>query len=51
MRKIHTIEANVLLSYVISVLIKNNTSRLIVTDENFPVEMGTEKDIGLPHHL
>jgi len=42
-----TIKRNASLSNVISELIKNNISRLIVTDENIPVGIVTEKDLGL----
>ena len=42
-----TIKINASLSNVISKLIKNNISRLIVTDENIPVGIVTEKDLGL----
>ncbi|MDH3313431.1 MAG: CBS domain-containing protein [Nitrosopumilus sp.] len=46
-KKLITIEKNASLSNVISELIKNNISKLIVTDENSPVGIVTEKDIGL----
>lgn len=42
-----TIKRNASLSNVISELIKNNISRLIVTDENIPIGIVTEKDLGL----
>lgn len=42
-----TTDKNSSLSHVISELLKNNISRLIVTDENSPVGIITEKDIGL----
>lgn len=42
-----TTDKNLSLSHVISELLKNNISRLIVTDENSPVGIITEKDIGL----
>ena len=42
-----TIDTNSSLSHVISELLKNNISRLVVTDENSPVGIVTEKDIGL----
>jgi CBS domain-containing protein len=42
-----TIDKNSSLSHVISELLKNNISRLIVTDENSPIGIITEKDIGL----
>ena len=42
-----TIEKNASLSKVISELIKNNISKLIVTDENSPIGIVTEKDLGL----
>ena len=42
-----TIEKNSSLSHVISELLKNKISRLIVTDEKFPLGIITEKDIGL----
>jgi len=42
-----TIERNASLSNVISELIKNNISRLIITNEKSPVGIVTEKDLGL----
>ena len=42
-----TTDKNSSLSHVISELLKNNISRLIVTDENSTVGIITEKDIGL----
>ena len=42
-----TTDKNLSLSHVISELLKHNISRLIVTDENSPVGIITEKDIGL----
>lgn len=42
-----TIDKNSSLSHVISELLKHNISRLIVTDQNSPVGIITEKDIGL----
>ena len=47
LKKPITIEKNSSLSHVISELLKNNISRLIVTDETSPVGIITEKDIGL----
>ena len=42
-----TVEKNASLSHVIAELLKNNISRLIVTDEKSSVGIITEKDIGL----
>jgi len=42
-----TVEKNSSLFTVISQLLKNNISRLIITDNNSPVGIITEKDIGL----
>ena len=42
-----TTDKNSSLSHVISELLKHNISRLIVADENSPVGIITEKDIGL----
>ena len=42
-----TIEKNSSISYVISKLLKNNISRLVVTSEKLPMGIITEKDIGL----
>lgn len=42
-----TAEKNSSVSHVISELLKHNISRLIITDENLPVGIITEKDIGL----
>jgi CBS domain-containing protein len=47
LKKPLTTEKNSSLSHVISELLKHNISRLIVTDENLPVGIITEKDIGL----
>jgi CBS domain-containing protein len=47
LKKPITVEKNSSLSHVISELLKNNISRLIVTDETSPVGIITEKDIGL----
>ena len=47
LKKPLTTEKNLSLSHVISELLKHNISRLIVTDENLPVGIITEKDIGL----
>ncbi len=47
LKKPITTEKNSSLSHVISELLKNNISRLIVTDENSTVGIITEKDIGL----
>ncbi len=40
-------DKNLSLSHVISEFLKHNISRLIVTDENSPIGIITEKDIGL----
>lgn len=42
-----TVEKNASFSHVIAELLKNNISRLVVTDEKLPVGIITEKDIGL----
>lgn len=42
-----TVESTSSLYHAISALLKNNISRLIVTEENIPVGIITEKDIGL----
>jgi len=47
LKKPLTTEKNSSLSHVISELLKQNISRLVVTDENLPVGIITEKDIGL----
>jgi len=47
LKKPITTEKNSSLSHVISELLKHNISRLIVVDENSPVGIITEKDIGL----
>ncbi len=47
LKKPITIEKNFSLSHAISELLKNNISRLIVTDETSSVGIITEKDIGL----
>jgi CBS domain-containing protein len=47
LKKPISIEKNSSLSHVISELLKNKISRLIVTDENSPVGIITEKDLGL----
>jgi len=47
LKKPITTNKNSSLSRVISELLKHNISRLIVTDENSPVGIITEKDIGL----
>jgi CBS domain-containing protein len=47
LKKPITVEQNSSLSHVISNLLKNNISRLIVVDETLPVGIITEKDIGL----
>ena len=47
LKKPITVEKNSSLSHVISELLKNKISRLIVTDENAPVGIITEKDLGL----
>ena len=47
LKKPITIEKNLSLSHAISELLKNNISRLIVTDETSSVGIITEKDIGL----
>ena len=47
LKKPLTTEKNSSLSHVISELLKHNISRLVVTDENLPVGIITEKDIGL----
>jgi CBS domain-containing protein len=47
LKKPLTTEKNSSLSHVISELLKHNISRLIITDENLPVGIITEKDIGL----
>jgi CBS domain-containing protein len=47
LKKPITTNKNSSLSHVISELLKHNISRLIVTDENSPVGIITEKDIGL----
>ena len=47
LKKPITTDKNSSLSHVISELLKHNISRLIVTDENSPVGIITEKDIGL----
>ena len=46
LKKPLTTEKNSSLSHVISELLKHNISRLIITDENLPVGIITEKDIG-----
>jgi len=46
LKKPLTTEKNSSLSHVISEFLKHNISRLIVTDENLPVGIITEKDIG-----
>ena len=46
LKKPLTIGKNSSLSHVISEFLKHNISRLIVTDENLPVGIITEKDIG-----
>jgi len=47
LKKPLTTEKNSSLSHVISELLKHNISRLVITDENLPVGIITEKDIGL----
>lgn len=47
LKKPITVEKNSSLSHIISELLKNNISRLIVTDESSPVGIISEKDIGL----
>lgn len=47
LKKPITTNKNSSLSHVISELLKHNISRLIVTDENSPIGIITEKDIGL----
>lgn len=47
LKKPITTGKNSSLSHVISELLKHNISRLIVTDDNSPVGIVTEKDIGL----
>jgi len=47
LKKPITVEKNSSLSHVISELIKNNISRLIVTGDDSPIGIITEKDIGL----
>jgi CBS domain-containing protein len=47
LKKPITVEKNSSLSHVISELLKNNISRLIVTNNDSPVGIITEKDIGL----
>jgi len=47
LKKPITVGRNSSISHVISELLKHNISRLIVTDENLPVGIITEKDIGL----
>jgi CBS domain-containing protein len=47
LKKPITVEKNSSLSHVISELLKNKISRLIVTDENSPVGIISEKDIGM----
>jgi CBS domain-containing protein len=47
LKKPITTDKNSSLSHVISELLKHNISRLIVIDENSPVGIITEKDIGL----
>ena len=47
LKKPITVEKNSSLSHVISELLKNKISRLIVTNENAPVGIITEKDLGL----
>ena len=42
-----TVEKDSSLSHIISILLKNKISRLVVTDEKTPVGIITEKDIGL----
>ena len=42
-----TVEKDSSLSHIISILLKNKISRLVVTDEKAPVGIITEKDIGL----
>ena len=42
-----TVDENSSLSHVISELLKNNISRLIVTDNGSPIAIVSEKDIGL----
>ena len=46
-KKVITVKKSSSLSHVISKLLKNKISRLIVTDEKLPVGIITEKDIGL----
>lgn len=46
LKKPLTVEKNSSLSHVISEFLKHDISRLIVTDENSPVGIITEKDIG-----
>ena len=47
LKKPITTDKSLSLSHVISELLKHNISRLIVTDENSPIGIITEKDIGL----
>ena len=47
LKKPITVEKNSSLSHVISELLQNKISRLIVTDENSPVGIISEKDIGM----
>lgn len=47
LKKPITVEKNSSLSHVISELLKNKISRLIVTDENSPVGIISEKDVGM----